>query len=190
MAHMVVKYLIVLRNVVPTLSAVYSTLQHFPIQNSSIQVFLSQKRLLLHFRRFDLPLLTFADQQTAPIWTLDLDAMCRIMQSLTISIRPFKTRARICQPFMVPRNRFLTWRAGTTTLFDVPARQAIQAGGIYSLSSIPGLLKSLQIRAQSAGGFFGFHASFYRPSFICSLFEFTVTLWRFWITVCGGEVNI
>jgi hypothetical protein len=69
MAHMVVKYLIVLMNVVPTLSAVYSTLQHFPIQNSSIQVFLSQKSLLhlLHFRRFDLPLLTFADQHTAPI---------------------------------------------------------------------------------------------------------------------------
>ncbi len=34
-----------------------------------------------------------------------------------------------------------------TTLFDVPARQATQAGGIDSRKSIPGLLKRLQIRA-------------------------------------------
>jgi hypothetical protein len=37
--------------------------------------------------------------------------------------------------------------AGTTTLFDVPARQATKAGGIDSLESIPGLLRRLQIRA-------------------------------------------
>ncbi len=34
------------------------------------------------------------------------------------------SRARICKPFKEPRNRFLAWRAGTTTLFDIPARQA------------------------------------------------------------------
>ncbi len=33
------------------------------------------------------------------------------------------SRARICRPD--PRNRFPAWRAGTTTLFVVPARQAI-----------------------------------------------------------------
>jgi hypothetical protein len=33
-------------------------------------------------------------------------------------------RARICKPFKEPRNRFLAWRANTTTLFDVLARQA------------------------------------------------------------------
>jgi hypothetical protein len=32
--------------------------------------------------------------------------------------------ARICKSFKEPRNRFSHWRAGTTTLFDVPARQA------------------------------------------------------------------
>ena len=37
------------------------------------------------------------------------------------------------------------WRAGRTTLFDVPTRQA---RGIDLLESIPGLLKRLQIRTQ------------------------------------------
>jgi hypothetical protein len=59
------------------------------------------------------------------------------MQSLynlpnRIYIRPFKTRVRICKPFREPRNRYPAWRAGTTTLFDVPAHQAMQAGGIDS----------------------------------------------------------
>ncbi len=36
----------------------------------------------------------------------------------------FGTRTRICRPFKEPRNRFPAWRAGTTTLFFVPARQA------------------------------------------------------------------
>ncbi len=58
-------------------------------------------------------------------------------------------RARICKPFKEPRNRFPAWLAATTTLFVVPARQAAQAGGIDSSESIPGLLKRLQIRAQS-----------------------------------------
>ncbi len=59
MAHMVVKYLIVLRNVVPTLSAVYSTLQHFPVQYNivaerSVAVCRRNDLIhLLHFRRFD-----------------------------------------------------------------------------------------------------------------------------------------
>ncbi len=39
-------------------------------------------------------------------------------------------RARICQPFQEPRNRFPAWRAGTTTIFDVPVHQATLAGGI------------------------------------------------------------
>jgi hypothetical protein len=39
------------------------------------------------------------------------------------------------------------WRAGTTTLFDVPTRQPTQARGIDFLESIPVLLKRLQIRA-------------------------------------------
>jgi hypothetical protein len=55
--------------------------------------------------------------------------------------------ARICKLVKEPRNRFPAWRAGTTTLFDVPARQATQAGGIDSLESIPGLLKRFQIWA-------------------------------------------
>ncbi len=33
-------------------------------------------------------------------------------------------RARICKPFLEPRNRFSAWPAGTITLFVVPARQA------------------------------------------------------------------
>ncbi len=32
--------------------------------------------------------------------------------------------ARICKPFKEPRNRFLAWWAGMTTLFVVPARHA------------------------------------------------------------------
>jgi hypothetical protein len=51
--------------------------------------------------------------------------------------------------FNEPMIRFPTWRARTTTLFDVPARQTTQAGGIDFLVSIPGILKRLQIRAQS-----------------------------------------
>jgi hypothetical protein len=35
-----------------------------------------------------------------------------------------KNRARICKPFKEPWNRVSAWRAGTTTLFVVPARQA------------------------------------------------------------------
>jgi hypothetical protein len=53
-------------------------------------------------------------------------------------------RARICKSFEESRNRFPAWRPGTTTLFDVPGRQAIQG----LVESIPGLLKRLQIRAQ------------------------------------------
>jgi hypothetical protein len=35
-----------------------------------------------------------------------------------------RSRARICRPLEVPRNRFPSWRASTTTLFFVPARRA------------------------------------------------------------------
>ncbi len=64
-----------------------------------------------------------------------------------LSYRP--ARARICKPFKKPRNRFLAWRAGTSILFVVLVRQATFAGGINSSGSIPGLLESLRIRAQS-----------------------------------------
>ncbi len=43
--------------------------------------------------------------------------------------------------FVGGRNRFTAWRAGTTTLFDAPARHATYAGRIYFLESISGLLK-------------------------------------------------
>ncbi len=59
-----------------------------------------------------------------------------------------EARARICRPYKEHRNWFPVWRAGTATLFDVPASQATLAGGIDSLESIPGLLKRQQIRAQ------------------------------------------
>jgi hypothetical protein len=41
-------------------------------------------------------------------------------------------RDRISKPFKEPRNRLQAWRTGTTTLFDVPAREATKAGGIDS----------------------------------------------------------
>jgi hypothetical protein len=41
-------------------------------------------------------------------------------------------RASICKPFREPRNRFPAWRAGTTTIFVVPARQATNACRIES----------------------------------------------------------
>jgi hypothetical protein len=59
-----------------------------------------------------------------------------------------QSETRICKPFKEPRNRFPTWKAGTTTLFDVTARKATKAGGIDSLESISGLLKRLKIPAQ------------------------------------------
>ncbi len=54
---------------------------------------------------------------------------------------------RSSRPFKEPRNRFPAWRACTTTLFVVPARQATWVGGIGLSESIPGLHKRLQIRA-------------------------------------------
>ncbi len=44
--------------------------------------------------------------------------------SAVLHRRYIQARARICKPFMEPRNRFPAWRAVRTTLFDVPARQA------------------------------------------------------------------
>jgi hypothetical protein len=43
------------------------------------------------------------------------------LRQVFIFLRP---RARICKPFKELRNRFPAWRAGTKTLFVVPARQA------------------------------------------------------------------
>ncbi len=57
-------------------------------------------------------------------------------------------RARTCESFEEPKNRSPASRACTTTLFDVPGRQATWAREIDSLESVPGLLKRLQIRAQ------------------------------------------
>ncbi len=50
---------------------------------------------------------------------------------------PFRNGMKLHEPefenlFKEPWNRFPTWRPGTTTIFDVPARQATQAGGIDS----------------------------------------------------------
>ncbi len=42
--------------------------------------------------------------------------------------------ACICKPFKEPRNQFPAWRADTTSLFDVSARQATLASGIDSWS--------------------------------------------------------
>jgi hypothetical protein len=39
-----------------------------------------------------------------------------------LNLSPFEIRARNCKLFKEPRNRFPAW-AGTTTLFDEPARQ-------------------------------------------------------------------
>jgi hypothetical protein len=50
---------------------------------------------------------------------------------------------------MESRNRFPAGQAGMTTLFEVPARQATEAGGIESSESIAGLHKRLQIGAQT-----------------------------------------
>jgi hypothetical protein len=47
----------------------------------------------------------------------------------------------------IPRNRFRQPMKHTTNRFIAPARQVIEASGIDSLESNPGLLKSLQIRA-------------------------------------------
>jgi len=45
---------------------------------------------------------------------------------------PGSATLRICKPFKEPRNRFQAWRAGTTPIFDVPARKASLAVGIDS----------------------------------------------------------
>ncbi len=60
--------------------------------------------------------------------------------------------ARIFRPFKETRNRCPAWRAGMTTLFLVPARQASQPGEIDTSESIPGLHKRLQIRALAVRG--------------------------------------
>ncbi len=56
--------------------------------------------------------------------------------------------ARIFKSSREPRYRFPAWRAGTTTIFFVPARQVSKACGIESSESVPGLHNRLQIRAQ------------------------------------------
>ncbi len=61
------------------------------------------------------------------IWKYSAAGRGRGRDDVTLPVPiPFysRTRARICGPFMEPRNRFPSWRAGSTTLFFVPARQA------------------------------------------------------------------
>jgi hypothetical protein len=51
--------------------------------------------------------------------------LLKSLYSIALSLphhHPF--RARICKLFKEPRNRFPSWRPGTTTLFDGPARLA------------------------------------------------------------------
>jgi hypothetical protein len=50
--------------------------------------------------------------------------LLRLLGPVHVAISVPEYRARICKPFMEPGNRLLAWRAGTTTLFDVPDRQA------------------------------------------------------------------
>jgi hypothetical protein len=72
---------------------------------------------------------------------------CHAQVSLHVVLK-VGDKSRICKPFREPRNRYPAWRASTTTMFDVPARQVTKADGMNSLESIPGLLKRLQIQAQ------------------------------------------
>jgi hypothetical protein len=70
-------------------------------------------------------------------------SVCKYVKVMSFS---HENRARICKPLKEPRNRLPSWGAGTTTLFEVRARQATLAGWIDSLESIPVLLKRLQNR--------------------------------------------
>ncbi len=70
-----------------------------------------------------------------------------LLQYCTRYLSYIQYRARIRRPFKESQNRFPAWRARTTTLFVLPARQATQAGEIDSSESIPGLHKHLQTRA-------------------------------------------
>ncbi len=48
----------------------------------------------------------------------------RFAKPMGVEVMRKMAGARICKPFKELRNRFLAWRAGTITLFVVPARQA------------------------------------------------------------------
>jgi hypothetical protein len=60
---------------------------------------------------------------------------CTYNPILHIENAILQDRARICKPFKEPRFRFPAWRAGTTTLFAVPARQGTSDGRIDSYSN-------------------------------------------------------
>jgi hypothetical protein len=70
----------------------------------------------------------------------------RVFREKVQKIYIFPDWAWICKHFKEPRNWFPAWPAGTTALFDAPARQAMLACGIDSLGSITGLLEGFQIR--------------------------------------------
>ncbi len=74
-----------------------------------------------------------------------------ILRHSPIYFIEFLKQSPICKPFKEPMNRFSVWWAGTTTIFNLPARKATYAGGIDYLESIPGLLNHSQIRAQDSG---------------------------------------
>jgi len=51
----------------------------------------------------------------------------------------------MCTPFEKPKNQFPAWRAGTTTLYDVPALQATWAIGIDSWSPKTFTIRALKL---------------------------------------------
>ncbi len=75
---------------------------------------------------------------------------CRlcVSQRKTVCFKQELSWAWICKHFKEPRNKFPAWRAGTTTLFDVPTGPpGYKGGGFDSLELIPGLFRRLKIRA-------------------------------------------
>jgi hypothetical protein len=70
--------------------------------------------------RYDNPVPT---RFLVPIDCLKIPALDDFIYASSAVYLSSQCRSRICKPFKEPRNRFPGWRAGTTTLFDVPARQ-------------------------------------------------------------------
>ncbi len=93
---------------------------------------------------------------TLCVWRAALQLKGKSGATILIAPLPFCLseeiyRAGLCKPLRSPgidSPAYVAWQSGTTTLFEVPARQATYAGRIDSLESISGLLKRLQIRAQ------------------------------------------
>jgi hypothetical protein len=60
------------------------------------------------------------------------DGMVFLLYSVVRFFRYLYPEPECVNLFKESMNRFPSWRAGTTALFDVPARQATYAGGIDS----------------------------------------------------------